>query len=141
MSPAQHRRPVRPTAYRRMLLILAVLAGVFAMHGLAAGTAAPQAHAPHGGHGAHAVAYTVHVAGDACEHLDEAGAGRGGAGHLDHADATCAAGGVSTAPAPVPLAPSGVEPEPDLTPPGRPAAGAATDRAPPDLAQLQLLRI
>ncbi|MEU0275655.1 DUF6153 family protein [Streptomyces sp. NPDC006307] len=146
MIAAQHRRPVRLSAYRRVLLVLAVLAGVFAMHGLAAGTAAPQPHAgaqshAGGAHGARAVAHTVHVAGDACEHLDEAGSGQGGAGHLDHADATCAAGGVSTAPAPAPLAPSGVEPAAALAPPSRPAAGAATDRAPPDLAQLQLLRI
>ncbi|MET9428929.1 DUF6153 family protein, partial [Streptomyces sp. NPDC003036] len=47
MIAAQHRRPVRPSAYRRVLLVLAVLAGVFAMHGLAAGTAAPQ-HGPRG---------------------------------------------------------------------------------------------
>ncbi|OKK03653.1 hypothetical protein AMK26_19595 [Streptomyces sp. CB03234] len=132
MSPDQHRSHVRPPAYRRALLILAVLAGVLAMHGLAPGSLGPAAT----GH-AHA-RQDAHVAGDACEHVDE---GHSGAGHAEHADSTCAAGGVSTAPAQPPLLAGTGAPGADVTLLARAGGATATDRAPPDLAQLQLLRI
>ncbi|WP_336320350.1 DUF6153 family protein [Streptomyces lavendofoliae] len=133
MSIRRHPRRVRPPAYRKALLILAVLAGVLAMHGLTPGTAAP-AHT--GGH-AHA-GPAAHVTGDACDHVD---AGRDGAGHARHADSTCAAAGVSGAPA-QPTLPAGTVPVAGGTAPhARPAAATAPGRAPPDLAQLQLLRI
>ncbi|MER7111932.1 DUF6153 family protein [Streptomyces sp. NPDC000229] len=132
MSPDQHRSRVRPPAYLRALLILAVLAGVFAMHGLPPGTAAPAAT----GH-AHAQ-QAAHVAGDACDHVDEQ---HSGAGHAEHADSTCAAGGVSTAPGQAPLLAGAVAPVIDAALLARFGGATATDRAPPDLAQLQLLRI
>ncbi|MCB5907369.1 DUF6153 family protein [Streptomyces sp. SF28] len=121
-----------------MLLVLAVLAGLLAMHGLAPG-GLPAGHAamsaPSGTHLTPAA--SVHEAGDACEHVSGHGAG----GHMHHADATCAAAGTSTAPAPITpaLLPSG--PDADVAPPGWPATPAAAGRAPPDLTQLQLLRI
>ncbi|MEV3988707.1 DUF6153 family protein [Streptomyces sp. NPDC049837] len=132
MSPGQRRRRVRPPAYRGALLILAVLAGVLAMHGLAPGTAAPAA----SGH-AHARP-AAHVPGDACDHVEE---GRGGAGHAEHADSTCAAGGVPTTPGHPPLLGGPVSPGADAGRLAAPRGARATDRAPPDLAELQLLRI
>lgn len=132
MSPDQHRSRVRPPAYLRALLILAVLAGVCAMHGLAPGTVAPAT----AGH-AHA-RQAVHVTGDACDHVDEP---HSGAGHAEHADSTCAAGGVSTAPGQAPLVAGSVAPASDAGLAARHGGARATDRAPPDLAQLQLLRI
>ncbi|MFF8289553.1 DUF6153 family protein [Streptomyces sp. NPDC016309] len=135
MSSRQPRVPARPRAYRTALLVLAVLAGVLAMHGLAPGTAAhARAHA-HGQAHAHGAA---HVRGDACAHLDEGG---GGSGHAAHADSTCAAGGVPTAPGQAPLLTGGAERDADDRLRARPGAATATDRAPPDLARLQLLRI
>ncbi|MEU6487477.1 DUF6153 family protein [Streptomyces sp. NPDC046887] len=147
MSSGHRIRPVRPAAYR-LLLVLAVLAGVVAMHGLAPGpltmgvTAAPPAHSGH--HAPERPSGTArtaaeHVAGDHCDHL--AAPGGGHRGHLEHADPTCAASGVSTAPVPAPLAPGSVEAATAEAPRARPCAATATDRAPPDLARLQLLRI
>ncbi|QGV82174.1 DUF6153 family protein [Streptomyces ficellus] len=132
MSPRQQRSRLRPPAYRRLLLVLALLAGVFAMHGLAPGTPAPAT----AGHG-HARP-AAHATGDACEHLHEPG---GGAGHVEHADAMCAAGGVSTAPAQAPLLAGAVSAAADDVPRVHARGAGATDRAPPDLAQLQLLLI
>ncbi|MEO3841748.1 DUF6153 family protein [Streptomyces sp. B22F1] len=74
-------------------------------------------------------------AGDACSHTD------GGSGHLAHADRTCAAAGTSSAYAPPALA--GALPGAPAAAPA-PIAGPAAglpDRTPPDLAELQLLRI
>ncbi|WP_344360392.1 DUF6153 family protein [Streptomyces gobitricini] len=144
MSTDPHRRRVRLRACRGALLILAVLAGVFAMHGLAAGTIAPATagHAPAepGGHvTGHAHAEPAgHVAGDACDHVDESG---GGAGHAQHADSTCAAGGVSGAPGQAPLLAATVPAAADPLLHARPGGATVPGRAPPDLAQLQLLRI
>ncbi|WP_256106441.1 DUF6153 family protein [Streptomyces sp. ODS05-4] len=139
MSTGRRFPQPRPTAYQ-LLLVLAVLAGVAAMHGLAPGPATVLPPSAHGQ--AHAPAMTTgHVPGDPCDHLDAPGGGHGGpGGHLEHADPTCAASGVSTAPAPAPLAPSGVAAAADA-PGAGPSAATATDRAPPDLARLQLLRI
>ncbi|MFG3506693.1 DUF6153 family protein [Streptomyces sp. NPDC047821] len=132
MSPDQRRCRVRPPAYRGALLILAVLAGVLAMHGLAPGTTAPAA-------SAHAHARpAAHVDGDACDHAEE---GRDGAGHAEHADSTCAAGGVSTAPGQPPLLAGTVSPAAGAGHLAAPAGARATGRAPPGLAELQLLRI
>lgn len=74
-------------------------------------------------------------AGDACAHTD------GGPGHLAHADRTCAAAGIASAYAP-PALDAALSGAPDA---GRgPAAAPASTvwgRAPPDLSELQLLRI
>lgn len=147
---------VRPSSRRPLgggfvLLVLAVLAGVFAMHGLGPGpvparTTAGAAAGPTAGSatgaGGHAMAAghtapraSVVQAAGSCSHTD------GGPGHTHHADATCAATGTST-----PYAP----PVPAAALDGAPAAGvphavatasARHGRAPPDLAELQLLRI
>ncbi|MFC9652328.1 DUF6153 family protein [Streptomyces sp. NPDC056937] len=67
----------------------------------------------------------------------------GGGGHLDHADATCAAAGVGAGPA-LPTSLASALPSGPLDVPAalRQAPGTATgDRAPPSLSELQLLRI
>ncbi|MCY0932477.1 DUF6153 family protein [Streptomyces sp. H27-H1] len=105
------------------------MAGVLGMHALAPGF--PPAHAV--GHDAartHAVA-----AGEGCS--DTAG----GSGHADHADATCAATGISTAYIPPALVATLIMPVPAGVPAGVVAEGGVSGRAPPDLAELQLLRI
>lgn len=134
MSTGHHRRRVRLPAYRGALLILAVLAGVLAMHGLAPGTLAPHPGAHSGTHAKPA----AHVAGDACDHVEEGG---GGTGHAQHADSTCAAGGVSAAPGQPPLPAGTVEAAARTALHARPGGATVSGRAPPDLARLQLLRI
>lgn len=128
-----------------VLLVLAVLTGLVAMHGLApAGAAAvPNAShsAPAAGHAVSAGADTAAygspgtAAGGACAHP-----GHGTNGHLDHADATCAAVGTS---GPPPLsAPSSCAVAPAEAPfAGRAPSAALPGRAPPSLSELQLLRI
>ncbi|WP_404953136.1 DUF6153 family protein [Streptomyces sp. 147326] len=145
MIAAVQRTPSRRPAGRGfVLLVLAVLAGVLAMHGFgptpvlaAAGHPAQARHAvpadaPHGAPGSH-----VHeaVTDGACSHS------AGGTEHLDHADGTCAAAGVGSAYAPPPLAAALDVPLAPSALPGGAEAGAWSGRAPPDLAELQLLRI
>ncbi|MEU7055922.1 DUF6153 family protein [Streptomyces sp. NPDC046197] len=138
---------------RWMLLALAVLAGVLAMHALSpAGMPASGQHtammAAPGQHtamtaapeGADRHAAPVHRAGDACRHLSDADADGGMS--MRHAGGTCAAAGTSTAYAPPALLPlTAVPAEPAAVHPGTTVAGANDDRAPPDLSELQLLRI
>ncbi|MER6997461.1 DUF6153 family protein [Streptomyces sp. NPDC000410] len=174
-------RAARPHGVRDYVLlvpaVLAVLAGLVAMHGLGpavpsalshpapAGHAAPAAHAvpvapavPAGpvGHAAPAAAPAMHEAHhvapaashtamadpEGCVHADRADHDGGGAGgHAEHADATCAAGGTSTAPE-LPAPHQGrtvtglME---DL--PSPVSAATPSGRAPPSLSELQLLRI
>lgn len=117
-----------------MLLVMAVLAGVLGMHGLAPGPAA----APQRGNGHTMVmAHSGEAArmSDACAHPD------GSTDHLAHADATCAAAGTVSAYAPPALSaalPGAPAPVAGAT--GVPAS-AGSGRAPPDLSELQLLRI
>ncbi|MEU1124151.1 DUF6153 family protein [Streptomyces sp. NPDC005899] len=120
------------------LLVLAVLVGLLAMHALAP-AAMPASHtAMPGQSDAHMTSATaVHVAGDACEHVTGDGAG----GRMHHADATCAAAGTSASPAAPVLAPLLSDPAVTAALPGWPLTPIAAGRAPPDLAQLQLLRI
>ncbi|MGP4001748.1 DUF6153 family protein [Streptomyces sp. 8N706] len=139
MTSTSQERSRRPAGRGMLLLVLAVLTGVFAMHGLAPG-GPPAAHADsHARHAAGtAEGAAAHQAGQDCVHAP----GGGTAGHLSHADATCAAGGIGT-----PYAPPAPAPALDtaaatwLAPPGRAVAATQGGRAPPDLAQLQLLRI
>ncbi|MEU2158085.1 DUF6153 family protein [Streptomyces sp. NPDC019396] len=131
--PQSSRRP----AVRGLLLVLAVLAGLLAMHGLAPGpstTATPTAHSGmHARHGA--------VAGHGVDHCGRAVRGGAADGHADHADATCAAGGTSASYAPPALSPACGGTVPAALRHGRCGGVTATGRAPPDLAELQLLRI
>ncbi len=116
--------------------MLGLLAGVLAMHGLGpGGGTTDSAH-----HGHRAQAMTMRQAGPAEESVCHGGDSHGG--HSAHADATCASGAVPaghTFPA--------LTPDPSGAP--NPAAYAAHSlprspegaRAPPSLAELQLLRI
>ncbi|MBT2398765.1 DUF6153 family protein [Streptomyces sp. ISL-100] len=125
----------RPAGRGFVLIVLAVLAGVLAMHGLGPGLA-PKASAATHAHGtvmAHEEA--AHQAVGDCSHTD------GGSGHVNHADATCAAAGLSA-----PYAPPGLPAALDTGPApvaltGSAAGAPEVGRAPPDLAELQLLRI
>ncbi|POX53269.1 DUF6153 family protein [Streptomyces sp. Ru72] len=128
---------------RWVLLVMAVLAGVLAMHALSpSGTPSAGQHvmvgAP-GTEGHRAAAAPAHADDCACRHLSNAG--HGGM-VMDHSGGTCAAGGTAASYVPPALPPA-------LTVPGEcaaafhgpPVAGTADGRAPPDLSELQLLRI
>lgn len=137
MSCAVQSPSRRPAGRGFVLLVLAVLAGLLAMHGLGPGPAPAKAAAASAGHGA------VMVHEDAVQPAGDCAHAVGGAGHAQHADATCAAAGIGAPYAPPALlacAP-GVPPSaaqvlfPSVS--GAPGGG----RAPPDLAELQLLRI
>ncbi|MGI5348682.1 DUF6153 family protein [Streptomyces sp. CA-250714] len=144
-SPRHTRPPCRASA--GWLLVLVVLTGLLAMHGLGPVPTLGGAH--HGGastgHGQAGVAHqqernaTAHGADGGC-HQPAYDHGHGD-GHLGHADATCAASGVSGSPPPADLT---ANENADVTR-GTPVTGSgpatATQRAPPSLAQLQLLRI
>ncbi|WP_329376808.1 DUF6153 family protein [Streptomyces sp. NBC_01351] len=129
----------RPAGRGFVLLVLAVLAGVLAMHGLGPGPSLARTPAAVGGHvmaaGHHEPAGTVVGAPEGCSHTD------GGSGHTHHADATCAATGIGTAYAP-PAPAAALEGAPAAEAPHAVAtASAQSGRGPPDLAELQLLRI
>ncbi|MFJ2890126.1 DUF6153 family protein [Streptomyces sp. NPDC087305] len=132
-QPVGPHRPVRSYG----LLVAALLIGLLGMHGLGP---VPLAE-PAPGHAtvASAVAMGEKAStSDACDH----GSGDCG-GHMAHADATCASASVGGTPAVVPVL------QPDVAvcaevPDGRTSgAGGGPDggRAPPSLAELQLLRI
>ncbi|MFC7937127.1 DUF6153 family protein [Streptomyces sp. MPA0124] len=131
---SRNRSSSRPAGRLFLLLVMAVLAGVLGMHGLAPG-AAPAVRAGAGHEMATAAAEGVPHAGGGCAHTD------GGSGHLDHADGTCAAAGIGSAYAPPALTGAPLDappaPAPAAAMPGAPHDG----RAPPDLSELQLLRI
>lgn len=129
-TPSRH----RPAGRWPVLLVMVVLAGVLGMHGLGPdGAAVPRPAAGHGMATAHPPG-SPQVDGP-CSHTAD------GSGHPAHADGTCAAAGTASAYAPPALSGSL---------PGTPSASSAavgvpasTDngRAPPDLSELQLLRI
>lgn len=126
-SSRSSRRPAGPLF---ALLVLTVLAGILGMHALAPGGAPAPEHAMVMAH-----APTKEQVGAACSHTD------GGSGHLAHADGTCVAAGIGSAYAPPPLA--GALPDAPAAA-GVPVAtptSAVQSRAPPDLSELQLLRI
>ncbi|AJE84583.1 hypothetical protein SLNWT_4207 [Streptomyces albus] len=147
-----------------MLLVLLVLAGLLAMHGLAPHGVGGSAHSGSSGHAARAThsaraaheAHTTHTAravhvahvarvvpvARAVNPCPQAEGADPGGGHARHADAACAASGTSKAPTGPVLVPAGVQPvvvAPFAVRAER--AVAAPGRAPPSLAELQLLRI
>ncbi|MCL7370321.1 MULTISPECIES: DUF6153 family protein [Streptomyces] len=146
-SPEQHlRRP--PARWWRAVCVLGLLAGLLGMHGLAPGGGLTA----HGaGHPPHTPAAPTAASADTGTHTSPAseahagcppGDGSCGGGHLRHADAVCASGAVSDGPVlPVPVP----DPVPVVVCEGTVRAYAldAPDgaRAPPTLAELQLLRI
>ncbi|WKD35983.1 DUF6153 family protein [Streptomyces xanthophaeus] len=146
----QARRAGKPLVLRSyLLLVLAVLVGLVAMHGLGPGAVAASADAPGCAAAAHgaAVAHGMPAAGEHTVRHDPAvradgPAGDGSGGHIEHADATCAATGTAGAPVlPSPAAaPGGVADVPVLGA-GTGVSDAVGGRAPPSLSELQLLRI
>ncbi|MFF3014622.1 DUF6153 family protein [Streptomyces sp. NPDC057939] len=129
-----------------LLLVLAVLTGLVAMHGLGPAPLAvaahhAPAHAPGPGGSGHGTP-RVDAAADPCACVHAGDPQDGPGGHAEHADATCAAPGTSGAP---------VLPEPAAAPGGTSATTAdpfgvligatACGRAPPSLSELQLLRV
>ncbi|MCX5252989.1 DUF6153 family protein [Streptomyces canus] len=129
MTRSEH-LPARPPL-RRALLVLGMLVGVLAMHGLAPGGGL---HGHEGSSSAHMT--TVAVSVDATCH-DGCGFG-----HLHHADVTCVSGAVSGGPVLPALAPdpaSTAVSDDSLCPEAVMSQDGA--RAPPSLAELQLLRI
>ncbi|KRD21044.1 MULTISPECIES: DUF6153 family protein [unclassified Streptomyces] len=130
-TPEQRLAPT-PVRRWRALLVLGVLAGLLAMHALAPGGAVHEHAGPQ---------HTRAVAVSAQEHCPGDHGGCGG-GHLHHADPTCVAAAVSGAPTLMALVPDPVA-VPVRTDTLRSCAGRTPDeaRAPPSLAELQLLRI
>lgn len=146
--------PRPPARWWRAVCVIGLFAGLLGMHGLAPGgglpehsaghphaSAAPMVPSPGAGTHTRVAASSTTGAGTAhagCPQDD----GSCGGGHLRHADAMCASGAVSDGPvlpAPVP------DPVPVVGCDGivRAYAAGAPDgaRAPPSLAELQLLRI
>ncbi|WP_443062730.1 DUF6153 family protein [Streptomyces sp. NBC_00390] len=115
------------------LLVMAVLAGVLGMHALVPG-GAPGAQAASGHDMVTHHSPAVPEASPGCSHTD------GGTNHLDHADSTCAAAGIGSPYAP-PALPVAVEVVQAATALNRIDETGVTSRAPPDLSELQLLRI
>ncbi|MFE5191131.1 DUF6153 family protein [Streptomyces sp. NPDC056628] len=124
--------PSRPTGRLRVLLVLTVLAGVLGMHALPS-SASPALHADRGPTMVMAHAQSASAA-QQCAHLS------GGAGHLDHADQACAATGVGSPYTPPALSGAFTD-GPAVHLGARAPEATIGSRAPPDLSQLQLLRI
>ncbi|KPI07559.1 hypothetical protein OK074_0269 [Actinobacteria bacterium OK074] len=141
MRPVNHpeQRSGRPPAWRwRVLLVLALLTGLFGMHALTVAGAVPDP-----GHMAPMAAAAPAEAPSASTATGCGGcAGGCGTGHVQHADSTCASGAVNGAPALPPLVadPVAAADTPEAV---RSLTVGAPDggRAPPSLAELQLLRI
>ncbi|MFJ3307691.1 DUF6153 family protein [Streptomyces sp. NPDC086549] len=123
----------RPPLRRwRALLVLGLLVGLLGMHALAPGGAMGH---PEQARSAHVTAEITAVDGCADDgHCD--------GHHLRHADATCASGAVSGGPVLPALVPDPVTaPAQADSARSRPATAPDDARAPPSLAELQLLRI
>ncbi|GGN35382.1 DUF6153 family protein [Streptomyces fuscichromogenes] len=135
MRPTEQPAPRPPYRRWRALLVLGLLTGLLGMHALAPGGVL----GPHGGHQQAASATMVMAtAYESCSGHD----GHCGDHHAHHADATCVSGAVSGGPALPVLVPDPVAAlAGDCLAPSRPAAAPDGARAPPDLAELQLLRI
>ncbi|WP_328414410.1 DUF6153 family protein [Streptomyces violaceus] len=132
-SPVQ--RASRPAVRRwRVWCVLGLLAGLLGMHGLAPGGGVPQ-----GTHGQQSHSSHSHVTQT---HSQVMPYGHCGGGSVQHADATCASGALSGGPVLPPLVP---DPVPGGVGEGvvrvLAVAEAEDARAPPSLAELQLLRI
>ncbi|MFG2490804.1 DUF6153 family protein [Streptomyces caniferus] len=131
MKPRRPYVPTPPARRCRALFVLALLAGLLGMHALSPViTSAPVPHE-----------HRMTVAATAHAHC-HCGGDCGKGGHVHHADTTCASGALEEAPTPPALAPSPVRPAESGA-----VAGAGGPkrrgggRAPPSLAELQLLRI
>ncbi|MFD7402147.1 DUF6153 family protein [Streptomyces sp. NPDC059866] len=119
----------RPAGRLLVLLVMAVLGGVLGMHALVP-AGAPDAHTmvmAHPADGEHVSA--------GCSHTAD------GPDHLDHADGACAAAGIGSPYAPPALTAAAVDTSAVSVPAVGAHASAESGRAPPDLSELQLLRI
>ena len=134
----QQQRTHPPLWWARGFVVLGLLAGVLAMHGLGpGGMSVGTADASHHGHQAQRMDMRAGPADESVCH----GKGSHG-GHSQHADATCASGAVPAghtfpAPAPDPADTSVLAARADRSLPRSPEGA----RGPPSLAELQLLRI
>ncbi|MER6842395.1 DUF6153 family protein [Streptomyces platensis] len=124
----------------RVWCVLGLLAGLLGMHGLGPAVASPLSSSSSSSSHEHGMTVATVVA-TVRAHCPGDG-DCGGTGHVHHADSTCASAALHGPPAPPALTPS-------LGCPVQPAAAAGVGapskrdggRAPPDLAELQLLRI
>ncbi|MFG2302434.1 DUF6153 family protein [Actinacidiphila glaucinigra] len=126
---AQPHQPMR----LRVLLVFGLLAGLMSMHALGPSPASASNHR---------MQAAAHGATASAQDSDCPDTHHGCNGHPQHADPTCASAAISgsptlTAPAALPACLAGELQHETLTAPSTPAGG----RAPPSLAQLQLLRI
>ncbi|MEW2131483.1 DUF6153 family protein [Streptomyces sp. NPDC005435] len=140
MSRTRQRTPA-PPPWR--LLVLLVLGGLLAMHGLAPGGGlgpVQRATAPH-------MSFALSAPGDCGADHGHGGGhdarhGHDGGGHVHHADATCASAAVPGGPElALPASPDAIAPAPGVLAPTRALSAPDGARAPPSLAELQLLRI
>ncbi|MCP9956450.1 DUF6153 family protein [Streptomyces sudanensis] len=120
-----------------VLLVAVVLAGLLGMHALGPDGARVTPAPGHDRAAAEATAAPGHdrAAAEGCSHTD------GTPDHSDHADGTCAAAGTASAYAPPAPARDLTEEFRSSVPVAPATAPAGSDRAPPDLSELQLLRI
>lgn len=128
----------------RLLLVLAVLAGVVAMHGLGPQAVPAAAHAAESATGhasAHAAAMTAAGHDGSLPTGTHGAPAEPGGGHPPHADATCAAAGIGGAPVMPAPGPVTAGPETACAAYGITPETAAGGRPPPSLSELQLLRI
>ncbi|MEW2286846.1 DUF6153 family protein [Streptomyces sp. NPDC047841] len=136
MTGTRAHAPRPPQRRHRGLLVLALLAGLLGMHALAPGGG--MAHAGHPGHARAGYGAVAVSAPDDCPDA----AGHCGGERLHHADPSCASGALDGGPRlPVPAAGPVAVVAPAACPRPGPATAPDGARAPPDLAELQLLRI
>ncbi|MEU0005953.1 DUF6153 family protein [Streptomyces sp. NPDC006314] len=125
-----------PQRRRRALLVLTVLAGLLGMHALAPGGGMGHPEHTRSAH-TRSAHMAVAVGGpDDCP----GGDGHRGGHHPRHADPTCASGALDGGPQPPALLPDPVAVPAHLSR-SRTAMAPEGARAPPSLAELQLLRI
>lgn len=130
---AQLHRAPSPLTWWPTLLVLGLLAGLFGMHGLAPGGATAIGHHSHATRHAEMASLSTESVCHGDGH---------GSGHAQHADPACASGAVGAGPVLPVLMP---DPAGQAGAPVRGLQSMAAEpeggRAPPSLAELQLLRI
>ncbi|WP_220450470.1 DUF6153 family protein [Streptomyces flaveus] len=133
---AQLHRAPSPLKWWPTLLVLGLLAGLFGMHGLA-----PSGATAVGGHHSRATTHADRAMATPSTESVCHGDGQGN-GHAQHADPTCASGAVGAGPAlPVLMPDPAGQAGPSVGSLRSVAAEPEGGRAPPSLAELQLLRI
>ncbi|MEW1757460.1 DUF6153 family protein [Streptomyces cyaneofuscatus] len=123
----------RPAGRLFVLLVMAVLTGLLGMHALSP-AGAPETRSDAGHEMVMAQTADAPQFSSGCSHTD-------GGDHLDHADGTCAAAGIGSAYAPPALTSALLDTPATSAPADSMPKPAESCRAPPDLSELQLLRI